>query len=71
MLICDTLFSDTLNSAIKPINTMNPFVYGRVVHGKEFAGRKNLIKELSQFFLNSQHTLILWSSPDWQIKFNS
>ncbi len=37
---------------------MNPFIYGRIVHGKEFAGRKNLIKELSQFFLNSQPTLI-------------
>jgi hypothetical protein len=37
---------------------MNPFIYGRIVLGKEFAGRKNLVKELSQFFLNSQHTLI-------------
>lgn len=37
---------------------MNPFIYGRIVLGKEFAGRKNLIKELKQFFLNSQHTLI-------------
>lgn len=37
---------------------VNPFVYGRVITGKEFFGRAKLIKHIQGYIRSGQHVVI-------------